>query len=191
MTNPHYLRQEEHLRYLLQRFTQYLNQAKAPHSDRNVVIAFCADDTTFRVSESDLAILIDGFIKQQPRSSVGFIQNDKGEVLSVSRPHQPDNLGLPGGKIDPGETPEQAVVREVLEETGIEILDPTFCFERVDFDDGRVSWTFKATKWIGEPRKCEDGIEVQWVEPARLLTPSCSFRAYNEALFKALNVSWV
>lgn len=47
--------------------------------------------------------------------------NDSGELLLVKRGHEP-GLGLwsiPGGRIEPGETDEQAMVRELREETGL------------------------------------------------------------------------
>lgn len=42
-------------------------------------------------------------------------------VLAVSRKNNPNDFGLPGGKIDPGETPEGALFREVSEETGLNV----------------------------------------------------------------------
>jgi len=49
--------------------------------------------------------------------------NEKGELLFTRRAIEPHfgKLGLPGGFIDPMETAEQAVVREIQEELGIEI----------------------------------------------------------------------
>ncbi len=48
--------------------------------------------------------------------------------LSVSRKDDPNKIGFIGGKIDDGEEPEQALLREVLEETGLHVtvepLDP-------------------------------------------------------------------
>lgn len=46
----------------------------------------------------------------------GYVLNDKGELLVFYRRGSWD---MPKGKIDPGETPEQAAVREVQEETGL------------------------------------------------------------------------
>ncbi len=49
----------------------------------------------------------------------GVIHNAAGEVLIQKRVD--GAFSLPGGAIDPGETPAQAVVREVYEETGLQV----------------------------------------------------------------------
>ena len=57
-------------------------------------------------------------------SAGGIVLNDKGEVL-VTQHSQNKNWSFPKGLIDSGQTPEQAAVREVREEGGVEaeILD--------------------------------------------------------------------
>ncbi len=51
--------------------------------------------------------------------------NSENKILVLTRsdthPHFPLHLDFPGGLVDPGESPEQAVVRELKEETGISI----------------------------------------------------------------------
>lgn len=50
------------------------------------------------------------------------IENEKGEILFLLRKKKPFGWALPGGKVNDGETSELALIREVWEETGIEIL---------------------------------------------------------------------
>ena len=52
-------------------------------------------------------------------SAGGIVFNDKGEVL-VTQHSQNKNWSFPKGLIDPGQTPEEAAVREVREEGGVE-----------------------------------------------------------------------
>lgn len=51
----------------------------------------------------------------------GVVLNERGEVLVVSQ--NGDSWSLPKGHIDPGETPLQAAVREIKEESGIKELE--------------------------------------------------------------------
>ena len=59
-------------------------------------------------------------MSEEKRSVAAVVLNEKGEILLVKRRDAPIWI-LPGGGIDPGETPEKAVVREVKEETGIDV----------------------------------------------------------------------
>lgn len=59
-----------------------------------------------------------------------LILNPKGELLVVIRAHEPQKgaWDLPGGFVDPGETAEQAILREVYEELRVEPQDCTYLF---------------------------------------------------------------
>lgn len=63
-----------------------------------------------------------------------------GKVLLVKRTRPPSQglWALPGGKINLGETLQQAARREVKEETGLDILpcEPIYCFDVIDRDAG-------------------------------------------------------
>ncbi|MFC1678412.1 8-oxo-dGTP diphosphatase [Patescibacteria group bacterium] len=56
-------------------------------------------------------------------TTICYLINEKGEVLlqKKSRGFGEGKWNGPGGKIDPGETPEEGIIREVHEETGIRI----------------------------------------------------------------------
>lgn len=52
------------------------------------------------------------------------LRGDEVLLIRKKRGHGAGKINGPGGKVDPGETPEQAAVRETGEEIGIRVLDP-------------------------------------------------------------------
>ncbi len=61
---------------------------------------------------------------------VAIITNPKGEILVCRRAHEPalGTLDLPGGFVDSFETGEEAITREVMEETGLQIERTRYLF---------------------------------------------------------------
>ena len=55
-------------------------------------------------------------------TSVMLIAERGSKVLATSRKTNHSDFGFPGGKMDPGETPEEALRREIMEETGMTIV---------------------------------------------------------------------
>ncbi len=54
----------------------------------------------------------------------GIVRDDRDRILLVRRAHDPERgrWSVPGGRVEPGETAQDAVVREVLEETGVHVV---------------------------------------------------------------------
>ena len=97
-----------------------------------------------------------------------------GRVLIARRPADKDMAGLwefPGGKVDPGERPEQTLIRELKEELGIQVQEA--CLAPLTFASHQYEafqllmplWICR--KWDGEPEALE-GQELAWVRPNRL-----------------------
>ena len=103
-----------------------------------------------------------------------------GKVLVVRRARLPASgvFSLPGGVVEVGETLTEAVVREVREETGLEIEPVALAGyrEAITRDaGGRVERHFVilpfAARWIaGEPTLNEELSEARWVDPAEVAT---------------------
>ena len=75
------------------------------------------------------------FFTNTAAAVAGIIENGKGEVLLTVRGREPEKgtLDLPGGFVDPGETAEEALIREIKEELNIDVriksYFSTFCNE--------------------------------------------------------------
>ena len=100
-----------------------------------------------------------------------------GKVLGVSRKTDPNDFGLPGGKVDEGETLYDAMVREVKEETGLTVLKakPLFFREDTDF----VAVVYLVEQYYGEISTDEAGA-VKWIDFEVL--KQGSFGNYNTML---------
>lgn len=106
-------------------------------------------------------------------SAVALIDID-GRILLAQRPEGKSMAGLwefPGGKVEQGETPEAALIRELQEELGIDTwascLAP-LTFASHSYDDFHLLMPlFACRKWTGTPQARENQ-RLQWVHAKNL-----------------------
>ena len=98
--------------------------------------------------------------------AVGIIRNQQHEIFITQRAadaHMANKLEFPGGKIEAGETPEQALIRELQEEVGITPTQSSL-FEKLEyqFPDRHITLWF----WLVESWEASDGEKratAQWI----------------------------
>jgi 8-oxo-dGTP diphosphatase len=107
------------------------------------------------------------------RIVVGAALLDGGRLLAARRSAPVELAGrweLPGGKVEPGERPEAALVRELREELGVDAqviervpgtwpLKPPYVLQ---------VWTVRLLPGTGEPKPLEDHDALRWLSPGEL-----------------------
>jgi 8-oxo-dGTP diphosphatase len=122
----------------------------------------------------------------------GFILKDN-EVLLVKREendvNSPGVWEVPGGRIDPGENPIQALQREVKEETGLGIcVGQPFAVESFVRDDGQqiVMIHFICEMEKGELALSHEHTEFEWVEKGKVIEKISPYFKYATTEFNKL-----
>jgi 8-oxo-dGTP pyrophosphatase MutT (NUDIX family) len=116
------------------------------------------------------------------RFAVCALIEENGLCLAVSRKDNPEDFGLPGGKVEEDETLKEALEREVLEETGYEIevgevIYEALCKGQVDF----WSYVFRCSLGKKIQEVAETGV-IKFVD--RQTLESGSFKEYNKGMFE-------
>lgn len=104
--------------------------------------------------------------KKKLHIAAGIICDQNNNVFITQRPlksHMGGFWEFPGGKLEDKETPEQALVRELQEEIGIDVTQCSL-FETVehDFPDRHITLSFfLVTQWDNDPYG-KEGQEFKW-----------------------------
>ena len=110
------------------------------------------------------------------QSTLCYIENDRGQYLMLHRVKKENDanhdkwIGI-GGKFEDGESPEECVCRETLEETGLTLTEyryrglVTFVSDRWETEYMHL---FTATGYTGTLRECDEGV-LEWIGKADLM----------------------
>ena len=110
-----------------------------------------------------------------PIVGVGAVIVHEGRVLLIQRGSEPlkGHWTLPGGALELGESLAQGVMREVREETGLEvqIIELVELLDRIHHQDNRVRYHYVIADYLcrvtgGELQAASDAAAVRWVERA-------------------------
>jgi len=100
-------------------------------------------------------------------SVAALVTNEKGEILLVNSPWR--GWEYPGGLIEPGETFQEALHREVREESGVEIEITGFVGICKNIERNIVNIDFTARYVGGDLRTSEESTEVVWATPEQAM----------------------
>ena len=120
-----------------------------------------------------------------------FVVGDEGRVLYTRRAKEPakGRLGMPGGFVDEGETAEEALRREVLEEVGLELQTLHYlCSHPNAYPYREVRYHTLDLFFVAAPVDATrvrslDAVEsVEWLDPAAIAPADIAFDSMRRAL---------
>jgi len=100
------------------------------------------------------------------------VRDDQGRVLITQRPHDRHMGGLwefPGGKVEPGEAPAEALARELREELALEVeVGAPLTFAVHEEPELRILLLFYTARIVGGTPAGVEGQSVRWVAASEL-----------------------
>ena len=94
-------------------------------------------------------------------SVAGLVSNDRGEILLINSPRR--GWEYPGGMVEPGETFQDALIREIKEETGVDVEITGFIGLCKNVEKDVVNIDFSCRYLSGELTTSSESSEVMWV----------------------------
>ena len=100
-------------------------------------------------------------------SVAGLVCNNNGEILLINSPRR--GWEYPGGMVEPGETFQEALLREVREEAGVDVEIVGFIGLCKNIEKDVVNIDFSCRYIKGELATSNESSEVKWVEREKAL----------------------
>lgn len=101
-----------------------------------------------------------------------IVEDRQGRLLIARRREGKSQAGLwefPGGKIEPGETAQECIVRELREEMNIEVEPgPVFGSNEHAYENGSIRLIAVRARYVGGEIRLTDHDRCEWAEPRRL-----------------------
>lgn len=122
--------------------------------------------------------------KEAPTHSVsvaGVVTDADGRVLVIQR-HDNGHWEAPGGVLELGETLEQGVQREVMEETGVQVSVDGLTGVYKNMNRGIVALVYRCSITAGHPSTSSETTSVQWVDREQidaLMSPAYAARVHD------------
>jgi len=100
-------------------------------------------------------------------SVAGLVSNDNGEILLINSPRR--GWEYPGGMVEPGETFQDALIREIKEESGVDVEITGFIGLCKNVEKDVVNIDFSCRYLSGELTTSSESSEVMWVRKEDVL----------------------
>lgn len=118
-----------------------------------------------------------------PRAVCWLFQHPETKLYLMVGRRSGNGWGLPGGKVEPGESPEEALRREVREETGFVVEDARLIFQGPSAGDVTFQVDVFAARPVTQHSPLED-LPVGWLSRDEM--QDSPFREFHDRLFAAL-----
>lgn len=124
-------------------------------------------------------------------ATAAFIINNKGELLVVRRGKEPakGTLDLPGGFVDNGETAEIGIIREVKEETGLDVTECKYLFSMPNiypysgFNVHTLDMLFECkVDESAEAKADDDAAELMWLPLEKVRAEEFGLKSIKRAV---------
>jgi 8-oxo-dGTP diphosphatase len=112
------------------------------------------------------------YLMNKSEISIAIVKNPDNQYLISLRPtdvHQGGKWEFPGGKVEQGEQPEQAMCRELFEEVGLTAVDYQLLETKYfDYGDTALNLYFYLVTGFSGQAQGKEGQPIKWVSKAEL-----------------------